>query len=84
MNFGDGLEKRVAVLLEKRGIDFEHESQKDTIANAKRLDFYLPGYDVFIEVKRHHSDRAASQIARAENILLIQGEPALKFLESLL
>ena len=84
MSFGDGLEKRVALMLEKRNILFEHESEKGTTANEKRLDFYLPEYEVFIEIKRHRSPRTGNQIARVENIILIQGEPSLKFLESIL
>lgn len=42
------------------------------------LDFYLPEYDVHIEVCRFHTDRKIQQINRAPNVILIQGIEAAK------
>ena len=47
--------------------------------NESRLDFRLIDYDVEIEVKRFHSPRIADQMARADNVIAIQGEPAIRF-----
>ena len=44
------------------------------------LDFFLPDFDVHIEVKRLHTDRVAVQMARAENVIVAQGEAAVHFL----
>ena len=45
---------------------------------AARLDFYLPGADVHIEVKRFYSPRIAGQMARVENVIALQGEKAVR------
>ncbi len=42
------------------------------------LDFYLPDYDVYVEVKRYHTDRIAEQMSRRPNVIAIQGLDALK------
>ena len=52
--------------------------------NPSRLDFRLPDYDVEIEVKRMHTDRVADQMARAPNVIVAQGEPAIRFLADLI
>ncbi len=52
--------------------------------NAARLDFHLTTLDLYIEVKRWHSDRASVQLARAPNVILAQGEPAVRWLASLI
>lgn len=40
------------------------------------LDFYLPDYDIYIEVKQFHSDRMTNQLKAYENVILIQGKKA--------
>lgn len=45
-----------------------------------RLDFYLPDHDVYIKVKRFHSARISEQMARAPNVIVAQGEQAVRFL----
>lgn len=49
-----------------------------------KLDFYLPNYNVYIEVKRFHSDRIAAQTARAPNVIVAQGPQAVQMLADLL
>lgn len=44
------------------------------------LDFHLPEHDVAIEVKRLHSPRTADQMARVENVIVAQGEAAVRLL----
>ena len=51
--------------------------------NSTRLDFALPN-GVQIEVKRMHSPRIADQMARAPDVIAVQGEGAVRFFASLL
>lgn len=45
-----------------------------------RLDFRLPDYDIELEVKRFYSARTGEQMARAPNVIVAQGEAAVRFL----
>jgi hypothetical protein len=47
--------------------------------NAARLDFYLPVQNLYIEVKQFHSPRIAEQMARSENVIVLQGRPAVEW-----
>lgn len=69
----DPLERRVASALSDAGIAYVHEMQDQ---QRTGLDFYLPESGVYVEVKRFHSDRISKQTARAENIIVLQGEQA--------
>lgn len=51
---------------------------------AKGLDFYLPIFDIHIEVKRFHSDRISEQMSRSENVIAIQGLEAANFFAKIL
>ncbi len=44
-----------------------------------RLDFRLLDYGIEIEVKRFYTARAAEQIARSPDVILVQGERAARF-----
>lgn len=44
----------------------------------------IPTEDVHIEVKRFHSPRVAEQMARAENVIVAQGEKAVVLLSRLI
>lgn len=48
------------------------------------LDFYLPDFDLYIEVKRFHSPRIGEQMSRAENVIVIQGIKSFDFIMDLL
>ncbi|VXC81598.1 hypothetical protein [Sphingomonas sp. AX6] len=56
----------------------------DDPANSAKLDFYLPDDDLYIEVKRMHSPRIAEQMGRVENVIVAQGEGAVRALAGLL
>jgi len=76
-HYSDELEKQVGEALSASKIKFERKGQ--------RLDFFLPQYDVYIEVKKYHSERANAQLATQENIILVQGKKAVKmFCEQIL
>ncbi len=52
--------------------------------NEARLDFHLPDHDLYIEVKRWHSERASAQLSRAPHVILVQGETAIRWLADLI
>ena len=76
----DHLELAVAEMLLDLKINFIHESQN----NGSNLDFYLPDFDVFIEVKQFHTDRVNKQLTSQENVILIQGKKSIEMLKKLL
>lgn len=77
-HISDPLEQLVADALDSLGIKYEHESEPTTLAKVHSLDFYIPGFDIFIEIKRFHTERVTYQISRVENLILLQGEQAVK------
>ena len=52
--------------------------------NPYGLDFHLLDHDLHIEVKQFHSDRIAAQMARAPNVIVAQGRPAVEWLAKLI
>lgn len=48
------------------------------------LDFFLPDFDLYIEVKRFHSPRIGEQMSRAENVIAIQGIKSFNFLTDMI
>lgn len=79
-SYSNPLEIAVAEILTNAGIEFVHESQN----NGSRLDFYIPDYDLYIEVKQYHTPRIEAQMATQDNIILIQGVNGLRFLRDFL
>ena len=74
--FTDHLEEAIAKALDTVGIDYVHESEN----NKQVLDFYLPSFDVYLEVKQYHADRIARQMSTQDNVIAIQGIKSLNFL----
>lgn len=71
----DPVEAIVADALDDAGIDYIHESERNGV--YQNVDFYLPGYDIWIECKAFPcGKRVAKQLADKENIILIQGREA--------
>ena len=70
------LERLVAHALDLAGIkyltDFEGKS-------PAHLDFYLPDYDIYLEIKGGYSPRIARQLKRAPNVIVLQGIMATTF-----
>lgn len=56
--------------------------ERDDIRSG--LDFYLPAFDCYVEVKQFHSDRIAEQMSRKENVIAIQGKAAMTALDKML
>lgn len=76
----DPVEREVRSALAIRGVDFVEEEDP----RAKNLDFYLPDYDLHIEVKQFHTERSNEQLSRAPNVILIQGMGAASAFATLL
>jgi hypothetical protein len=77
----DPLERMLAEALTAAGIRFVTDAGG---GNPSRLDFRLPDHDIEIEVKRFHSPRIADQMARAENVIALQGEATVRWFCELL
>ena len=82
MNITDPLEKSLASALDDAGIEYVHESEHGNHNNG--LDFYLPKYGVYIEVKQYHSERVSEQMKRHEEVIVIQGKSAVNYFASLI
>lgn len=75
-HYSDETERRIAEALEIACIEYEYD--------VNSLDFYIPACDVYIEVKRFHSNRAARQVASQKNVILVQGLESVKLMVNLL
>lgn len=73
----DPMERVIEQALIDAGIRFTTD---DGGENESRLDFHLTDYDVSIEVKRFYTARTGEQMARAPNVIVAQGERAVRFL----
>lgn len=72
----DPVERIVEQALIDAGIRYVTDQGGGT---ESRLDFRLIDYDIELEVKRFYTARAVEQVARAPNVILIQGERAARF-----
>ncbi len=72
----DPMEQMIEAALVEAGVDFKRKGSNP----GQTLDFYLPSFETYIEVKRFHSERIAAQMARVPNIIAAQGEPAVRCL----
>lgn len=80
IHFADHLEKKVAQALDDVEIEFIHESEN----KEQVLDFYLPFFDVFIEVKQFHTDRISKQMSSKDNVIAVQGTKSVNLLVTML
>ena len=71
------LEKAIAKILFNNGINYIREGCS---GNKRGLDFYLPDYDVFIEVKAGYTERSDKQLKNNEAVILIQDKKSIDFL----
>lgn len=76
----DPMEKLIADALDSVGASYTTDLGG---GNPSGLDFRLAS-GVEIEVKRFHSPRIADQTSRAENVIVAQGEQAVRFLAFLI
>lgn len=81
MNLADPMERLVSEALDRARIKYATDEGG---GNPCGLDFHLTDFDIHIEVKRFHSDRVADQMRRAENVIVAQGETAIRWLAELI
>jgi hypothetical protein len=72
------MERMIADALDEAGVRYRTERD-----DPMELDFALPN-GVYIEVKQFYSNRSNEQLKRAPNVILAQGEGAVRFLANLL
>lgn len=72
----DPVERIIEQALIDAGIRYATDQGGGT---ESRLDFRLLDYGIEIEVKRFYTARAAEQIARSPDVILVQGERAARF-----
>jgi hypothetical protein len=77
MNITDPLEKSLALAFDDAGVEYVHESEQGNHNNG--IDFYLPKYGVYVEVKQYHSDRVSEQLKRHEEVIVIQGKASVNY-----
>jgi hypothetical protein len=77
----DPMEAIIAAALTRAGIAYVTGEGGH---NPSGLDFRLTQSGIEIEVKRMHSPRSAEQMARAENVIAVQGEAAVRWLADLI
>jgi hypothetical protein len=72
--------------LEKRFKAFCEANKIEAIPHDKHsgLDFFLPHYDCYVELKQFHSERIAEQMSRVPNVIAIQGKKAMDCFEKLM
>lgn len=75
MTLTNPLEVAIENILKARGLKYTCN---------QRLDFYLPDYDMYIEVKEYPSERSSAQLESQENVILIQGKKSVEFFKDLL
>ena len=80
IHFADDLEKTVADTLDEVGIEYVHESED----KEQCLDFYLPFFDVYLEIKKFHADRISNQMKSRDNVIAIQGAASVTLLKTIL
>ncbi len=76
----DPMELLIAEALDDAGIDYVTDFNG---GNPSGLDFKLAN-GIEIEVKRFHSPRVAEQMGRAENVIAVQGEAAIRYFADLI
>jgi hypothetical protein len=81
MRVSEPLETKIAAALDAAGIEYLTDYEGKSPAN---LDFYLPDYDLYLEIKGGHSDRISGQMARHHNVIAIQGVKSVAFVTYLL
>lgn len=84
LTFVHPLEQKLAQAFDRLDIAYIYESE----AEAQELDFWLPDYKIFVEVKwkmtTSDPDRVMNQLKKHANTILIQGQQSVDAFISLL
>jgi len=73
----DPMERLVEQALIDAGLRYRREGDP---LHHQTIDYLLLDHDVHIEVKLMHTDRVSRQMASVPNIIVAQGEPAIRLL----
>lgn len=76
IHYADELKQMVGETLLELNVSFLHESES---TKTRGLDFYLPSLDIYIEVKKFHTERIVNQTVRADDIIVLQGRKSVEF-----
>ena len=74
----DPLEKQFQRFLEDKGIEFTRP-ERDPL-DPTNLDFYIPKLDLYVEIKRFHTERLIKQVAAVPheaNTMILVGNNAI-------
>jgi hypothetical protein len=77
----DPIEKIIADALDEAGIPYICGGDP---GNEAGLDFFLPIARIYIECKAYDTPRTAGQMARAQNVIVVQGRGAADLFASML
>lgn len=84
LKFVSPLEKKLAQALDRLDIAYIYESEDE----AQELDFWLPDYKIFVEVKwkmsKNNPGRVMNQLKKHTNTILVQGRQSVDAFISLL
>lgn len=75
----DDYEKIIEDALIYVGLDYRTESPE-----TNNLDFYIPQFNVYIEVKTMHTERVYKQMDRVHECIMVQGKQACELLASMI
>lgn len=73
----DPLEQLIEDALEVAGVRYVRDVQTEG-PDGPSLDFYIPLTETYIEVTRAYTPRKIRQLGSAENVILLQGERAVR------
>ena len=76
----DQVEKIIYEGLDKRRIEYS----RNKVTGGREIDFYLPEFDLWIEVCQFYTPRKIKQLENIPNIILIQGRHAASLFISLI
>lgn len=71
------LEQKICRALDNANIEYFTDYEGKV---PEHLDFYIPKFDIHIEVKGAHTNRISKQTKRSKNIIVVQGDKAVEFL----
>lgn len=72
IHFADDLEEMVCKALYEADVEFTHESE------GAFLDFWIPKWHCYVEVKKFHTDRIAGQLYPHTDVILLMGKQSVK------
>lgn len=76
----DPMEQIIAQALDDAGYAYTRSID----VGGRSIDFHLTVTDIYVEVKRFHTPRSILQMEKVENIVVVQGERAVRALAAII